>query len=326
MNGELMSQAPESGDFPLEYQINKRLLRKAVDRAVDSYDAHAQVFDEIARRVFERLDLLQDSPARILDLGTGSGRHLADLQARYPKAFLIGADIGLSALHAGAIGGWRLWPRKWRTQPGRVCMDAGHSWPFADASFELVVSNMLLPWLDNAAGFASELHRVLAPGGTFFISTAGPDTLVELRNAWDAIDRATHVNALLDMHDLGDVLNRAGLADPVLDTERIDVQYKDVGVLLAELRATGCTCVLHGRRRGLTSPRVQTALASHYAQPQLRKAQPQQHELHSAANDVISATLELVVAHGWKQTGSAEPRNPGEQVVQFQPKTWRSRR
>ena len=111
---------------------------------------------------------------------------------------------------------------------------------------------------------------------------------------------------------------RAGLADPVMDTERIEVHYKDVESLLTELEATGCTCVLRGRRRGLMARQVRQRIAANYPRSKGPKAD-------GSDDNSICASLELVVAHGWKQVNPPMSSNdPREQVVRFQAKSWQS--
>ena len=314
-----LKSADISNTVPDQYRIDKRLLRRAMDRSIDSYEQHAQVYDEIANRLTERLDLLNLTPKRILDLGTGNGKHLNTLRARYPKAVVVGADISTAALLGSGRTGWRAWWRRYlQPQTALVGMDAGQPWPFANETFDLVISNMALPWVSETDQLATELARVLATGGAFFISSAGPDTLIELRQAWQRVDADVHVNAFLDMHDVGDMFARAGLADPVMDTERIEVHYKDVESLLTELEATGCTCVLRGRRRGLMTRQVRQRIAANYPRSKGPKAD-------GSDDNSICASLELVVAHGWKQVNPPMSSNdPREQVVRFHAKSWQS--
>ena len=93
---------------------------------------------------------------------------------------------------------------------------------------------------------------MLRPGGLLTFTTFGPDTLVELRRAWAAADGHAHVNRFIDMHDLGDALVRAGLAEPVLDVERYTLTYAEVRDLMRDLKAIGAHNANAGRPRGLT--------------------------------------------------------------------------
>ena len=143
-----------------------------------------------------------------------------------------------------------------------LCADATRL-PLADASVDLVFSNLLLPWCDPDALFA-ELRRVLAPRGLLTLTGLGPDTLKELRAAWAAVDGHVRVAEFIDMHDLGDALVRAGFAAPVLDVERYTLRYTDVRGLAADLKATGARNGAAGRLKGLTSPRKFAAMQSAY--------------------------------------------------------------
>ena len=245
------------------------------------------ILDAVAMRLFERLDLLKATPAKVLDIGTGDARHLGQLRQRFKKATVVGADLSHQRLKS-ALSRRRFWQKR----APLICLDADHPLPFAKNTFDLVVSNMMLPWLAQADKLAAEINRILVQDGAYFISTAGPDTLMELRQAWTAIDEYQHINMFLDMHDVGDLMVGAGMADPVMDTERITVTYSSLDKLLDELTGLGFLNVLDGRRRSLTAKSVRQ---------QLSEAYPVNEE------GGIDATLELVTAHGWSGTPKPPP-------------------
>jgi len=279
---------------PHDFKLDNQLLAKAMRRV--AVPESQEILDAIAARLFERLSLLKLSPATILDLGTGDARHLAQLQQLFKGAAVVGADLSLSRLRQ-ASGKRRFWQKK----PLLACFDASAPLPIPDNSIDLVVSNMMLPWLDDARPLVAEINRVLVKDGAYFISTAGPDTLIELRRAWAAVDDSEHINLFLDMHDVGDLMVSSGMADPVMDTERITVTYSSVDALLNELAGLGFVNVLHGRRQGLTAASVRRRLAANYP-------------LNEAGG--IDATLELVTAHGWSGPLNRKTKNgaapPGE--------------
>jgi malonyl-CoA O-methyltransferase len=183
-----------------------------------------------------------------------------------------------------------------------ACADAERL-PLAAGSAQLVFSNLLLQWCDPAAVFA-ETARVLETGGLFLFSTYGPDTLKELRAAFAAVDDAPHVNAFVDMHDLGDALVAAGFADPVMEMEALTVEYADVESIARDLRRGGGQTVLAGRRPGLGGRERWKRMAERY-------------EAHRRAG-ALPATFEVVYGHAWK----AAPRKAadGRAIVDFHPR------
>ena len=153
---------------------------------------------------------------------------------------------------------------RWLRRFERVRADA-YSLPFRDGSFDLVFSSLMLQWCDDLDAVFAEIARVLKPGGVLLFSTFGPGTLAELRDAWAASGApGNHVNHFFDPHALGSALMHAGLAEPVLDVDRIVVGYPDVLTLMRELKAIGAHNVTRGRARGLTGRTRLAAMTAAY--------------------------------------------------------------
>jgi malonyl-CoA O-methyltransferase len=157
--------------------------------------------------------------------------------------------------------------------------------PLADASVDLVFSNLMLQWCDDLDAAFAEIARVLRPRGLFTFTTLGPDTLVELRDAWRAADAGEHVIPFTDMHDIGDGLVRAGLAEPVLDVERMTLAYPDALALMRDLKAIGAHNANAGRARGLTGRRRLAAMQAAYERRR--------------RDGVLPATYEVVFGQAW---------------------------
>lgn len=117
--------------------------------------------------------------------------------------------------------------------------------------FSVVVLGLQAAWLPVEVLVAGA-RRALRAGGVLVFASLGPDTLVEVREAWARVDGGGHVHGFLDMHLVGDALLRGGFEKPIVDVERVRVEYARAEVLVADLRAEGFTNVLRGRRRGLT--------------------------------------------------------------------------
>jgi malonyl-CoA O-methyltransferase len=215
---------------------------RGFDRASSTFDTADFVHREARARLFERLALVKFSPVVVVDLGAATGRGSAELASAFPDARVVCVDRSASMLaHARERCGERV---------ACVVGDAERL-PFADSSVDLLFANLVLPWCAPDSVFA-EAARVLREGGVFSFSTFGPDTLAEVRMAWASIDDSIHVHGFADMHDLGDLVARAGLSDPVMDVDALEVSYRDVHALAADLRRCGASNVAVGRRTTLT--------------------------------------------------------------------------
>jgi malonyl-CoA O-methyltransferase len=219
--------------------IDGRAARRRFERSAGTYPKFARLESEVFARMLERLDYIRLDPARVLDAGSGPPRR--ELRRRYPRAMAIALDFSLPMLVPRGLFRWATGERQ-----VSVCADMQYL-PFADASVDLVWSNMALHWLSDPLPALREFRRVLAPNGLLMFSTLGPDSLKELRAA--AGERRVH--AFIDMHDVGDMLLAAGLAAPVMDMELVTLEYPDAGTLLDDLRGSGQTSARTDRPRGL---------------------------------------------------------------------------
>ena len=282
--------------------IDKRLMRRAFERAAPSYDAAALLQRTVGQRLLERLDLVKLAPALILDAGSGTGVGSRALARRYPAARVIGLDIAPAMLQVARQGDpW--WRRHVPFLPGSApCYVGGdlEHLPLPTSSVQLLCSNLALQWCNDLPAAFAEFQRVLAPGGLLMFTTFGPDTLRELRQAFAGLDGHTHVNRFSDMHDIGDQLSYAGFSAPVMDMEFLTLTYPDLNGLLRELKALGAHNVTRGRGHGLMGRHKWRAMLNNYER--LR------HEGR------LPATYEVIYGHAWVNEKQAK-RTDGRQVI-----------
>jgi malonyl-CoA O-methyltransferase len=231
--------------------------RTSFDRAAVNYDAHAVLQHEVGQRLLDRLEYLRREPARILDLGCGTGIASHALKTRYPGAMVAGVDWSRGMLR-------RFSDRPFEDErPLPVCGDM-QALPLAPRSFDIVFSNLAMQWSPDPRVTFAEVRRILRPGGMFLFTTFGPDTLCELRAAWARVDASPHVNEFTDMHNIGDMMGAAGFMEPVMDMQMLTLEYRDVMSLMRELKAIGAHNVAASRCSGLTGKgRLQQMLAAY---------------------------------------------------------------
>lgn len=283
--------------------IDKRQMRSAFNRAALHYDGAARLQRDIAAQLLERLEIIRVQPQSILDIGCGTGYLGAALARRYRAARVLGVDIAEAMARQAQVASGGITRRMQAAlglrAPCRFLCGDAEALPLASASVDMVLSNLTLQWCDARRVFA-EVLRVLRPGGLFMFSTFGPDTLQELRAAWQAVDGDVHVHPFADMHDIGDWMLADGFADPVLDVERLRLDYRDVSALLRELKQLGAHNVATSRRRALTGrERFE----------RFRAAYPVD------ADGGVAATYEVVFGHAWAPAAARLAQSPGMAAV-----------
>jgi malonyl-CoA O-methyltransferase len=225
-----------------ENDRDARHLRRVLGRGVAS--PTSAIVREVGAELLDRLAPVRIRPRRVLDLGCGSGALAQELARRYRDADVMAVDFVPRLL--APMARRRLFGRR----PHPVAADVRRL-PVADASVDLMVSNLVLPWIDDLPALFREWRRVLRPDGVLMFSSLGPDTLAELRTAWAEVDAYPHVREFADMHDVGDAMLGAGLRDPVMDVDRMHRDYRDLRELLTALRAAGSANTHPQRARGL---------------------------------------------------------------------------
>lgn len=270
--------------------FSKQNIQAHFNHAAVSYDEAAVLQRQVAEHLRERLELTTVEPNIILDMGAGTGILTKKIIQEYPKATIIAMDMSEQMLQRATFNLREKSILQKIKQPFRpkkktlICADANQI-PLADNSVDLLVSNLMLQWCDDLDAVLAEFKRVLKPDALLMVTSFGPDTLKELRQAWAEIDDDEHVNTFIDMHDFGDALIRNGFGQPVMDVENFTLTYqKPIGVL-KDLKAIGATSASKGRRAGLTGKQRFTAMLDAYEKQ--RK------------NGLIPATFEVIHGHAW---------------------------
>jgi SAM-dependent methyltransferase len=276
--------------------FDRQLLRARRARAA-GLGPSTFLVERVAQDLADRLATVLRRFERAVDLGTPTDAARRALAASGKVGTVIAADALAPA----------------RSKPGSTAGDRAlavvadeEALPFRYASLDLVVSALALQFVNDLPGTLIQIRRALQPDGLLLAALAGGDTLAELRQAFAEAEAeiengvSPRVAPFADVRELGALLQRAGFALPVTDSERITVRYATPLALMHDLRRMGATNPLRERsRRPLkraTLARMMQVYAGRFSDPDGR----------------IRATIEVVWLSGWAPHASQQqPLAPG---------------
>lgn len=266
--------------------IDRSRVRNSFHRHATEYDTFACVQKRVVARFGEELCGAGLTPARIIDIGAGTGKLLRLLVERFPGAQVTGMDMAYGMTLAARHN----LPGEGR---GRLVTGDAEAVPFADGSFDLVVSTSTFQWLEQLDTAFGEAYRVLEPGGSFRFALFGERTLHELRSSYRQACRAAgrgeenRTRRFVSASDVEAALAGAGFDGCHAHAELELESYPDVPALLRAIRGIGAGNPAPVSCRGLAERRVMLEMMEIYRRVY-------------AAGDLIPATYEVIYGAGEK--------------------------
>jgi SAM-dependent methyltransferase len=275
--------------------FDRALHRRRLDRAAAGYGAADFLKARAAEDAVLRLESIVRSFPVAVDLGARKGsfaRALAESPVASERiGTLIEADLS-GAMLAGRGG-------------PRVQADEERL-PFAPEGLDLVVSTLALHWTNDLPGALIQIRQALRPDGLFIGALLGGATLTELRQSLlqaeaELTDGAgMRVSPFADLQDAAALLQRAGFALPVADSDRVTVRYANPLKLIGDLRAMGETNVLADPGRRPLSRAVLGRAAEIYQ------------DRFAEADGRTPATFDIITLTGWApHPDQQQPLRPG---------------
>lgn len=271
--------------------FNRRVVRLHRDRAAPVLDDHGFLLDEVGERLADRL---------------------TDVKRRFPFALDLGCHTGGMGRLLGRRGGIEtlvqcdLSPEMARRAGGLSLAADEEALPFAESSFDLVLSCLSLHWVNDLPGALVQIRRALKPDGLFLAAMLGGETCRELRTALAEAEAACEgglsprVSPFVDVRDAGALLQRAGFALPVVDCDTITVSYADPLKLMRDLRLMGEGNALIERRKGFTRRATMMDAAARYR------------EMFGDERGRVTATFQAITMTAWAPHPSQpKPLAPG---------------
>jgi SAM-dependent methyltransferase len=276
--------------------FDRKLIRSRRDRAVRASPVLPDfLLARVADDFVDRLSIVRREFPCAVSLGAYHGLVAERLRSLSTIGEIIDveASTGCLALSAGP----------------RVGADE-EALPFAAQSLDLVVSGLALHLVNDLPGTLIQINRALKPDGLLLAALLGGETLKELREAWLIAEdellggASPRVAPFADVRELGGLLQRAGFALPVADSDSVCVTYASPIALMQDIKAMGASNMLTERRR---TPVTRGLL--------FRAAQIYQQRF-GLPGGRVPATFEIVTLTGWApHEGQPKPLRPGSSTV-----------
>lgn len=283
--------------------FDRPLLRVRRDRMAARFDAHDFLFREIAARLADRLADVRRTFDMGLDLSARSGLLAEEIAQAAPDHVRALVQAEMSPCLAARA--------RMRTGLPTVAGDE-EALPFAQASFDLVMTGGALHLVNDVPGTLAQIRHVLKPDGLFLGAMLGGRTLSELRQAWLEAEAeieggaSPRVAPFADLQDAAGLLQRAGFALPVADIDTITVTYENPMTLMADLRGMGEANVRTDRRRNPTRRATALAAAERYM------------ARHAGPDGRAPATFQILFMTGWAPAESQpRPLRPGSATARL---------
>jgi len=277
--------------------FDRRLVRRHRERAAARLEHHDFLFREVAERLVDRLLDTKHRFPLALDLGCRGGELARLALGRSGIERLVEIDLTLGLL---------------RRAKGLAVVADEEALPFADASFDLILSNLALHWVNDLPGALIQARRALKPDGLFLAALLGGETLRELRAALLEAEveveggAGPRVSPFADVRDGGALLQRTGFALPVVDRDTIAVTYPTALALMRDLRGMGETNAVAALRRGFSRRTTLLRAAALYE------------ERFAGSDGRIPATFEVIYLTAWAPHGSQQkPLRPGSAAARL---------
>ena len=208
--------------------FDRKRRQLARDRAARSDAGHDFLHRHMAEELIERLQWVKRDFREALVMGSAADMLIAHLETAGLAVTYADSSAAMAARHDGV-----------QCDEDRL--------PFAERSFDLVLTNGVLDSVNDLPGALVQMRRILRGDGLLLGAFVGAGSLPRLKAAMAAADAdrsAAHIHPQIDVRAAGDLLARAGFAMPVADGERLTVRYGSLPPLVRDLRGMGASNVL----------------------------------------------------------------------------------
>lgn len=265
--------------------FDKKQTRRNRTRAMLNDEKADFLLRWTANELQDRLDLIRKKFDRILQIGGATPKIYDHALVMDDVMDVVMDDIAIP--HSSLLG------------------DAEYL-PFCPNAFDLIISSFSLHHLNDLPGALIQINQSLKPDGLLIGAFLGGDTLKEFKECIQTAELeitgglAPRTHPMIDIKQMGALMQRAGYALPVIDSEILTVEYQDIYALMRDLRNMGENNALNQRHQKFTSRNIFARADAIYT------------DRFTNGNGRIDATFEIIFISGWKPHESQQkPLKPG---------------
>ncbi len=255
------------------------------NRAAKNFKNFSFLKELFVNRLIERISEINREFLEILDLGCHDGH--------FAKSLILNEKLNLETKLVQADYSSKF--LKEAKKYGKTILLKNENLPFKKTSFDMICSSLFLHWINDLPGMLKQINMLLKPGGVFLAAVPGGNTLIELRNS--IIEAETKMfggtsqrfSPMLEIKDLGRLLQRAGFDLPVVDAEQIKVDYKDIFSLMRDIKGMGEQNAMFIRPKNLTTKKL------------FNKSNEIYYKYFFSKEKNIIASIEIIFLIGWKK-------------------------
>ena len=277
--------------------FSKKKNQISRNRASTKYKKYDYLFNEVNKRLFDRLKFIKRKFVNTLEVGSKTGNTIGLFNKKKDIKKIFISDISKEML---------LIAKKKKINKQKIFLSLDEeNLPFKNNQFNLVFSNLYLHWSNDLFKVLNEIYRTLKPDGLFLCSIFGSETLNELKyslcSAEDKISKSVspRVSPFLRLQDAGTLLQKVGFQLPVIDRDSIKIFYHDIFSLMKDLKGMGESNSLINRKKSFTTKKLFDVANEIYKKK-------------FSENKKIYATFEILYFIGWsKHSSQQKPELPG---------------
>ncbi|PPC88548.1 MAG: SAM-dependent methyltransferase [Hyphomicrobium sp.] len=277
--------------------FDRALLQSRRNRVAEHAHRHDFLLKRVSEDVCERLSIIRRDFAYAGNVGAHHGLVSRHLRTTGKIKHIVDTDSADRVL---------------ARSDGPIVRADEEALPFAAESLDLIVSGLSLHLVNDLPGSLVQIRRALKPDGLFLGALLGGETLKELREAWLIAEdevmggASPRVAPFADVKDLGGLLQRAGFALPVADSDVVTVRYATALDLMRDIKGMGASNMLTARRRVPVTRRLLLRAADVYS------------ERFSEADGRVPATFEIITLTAWApHDNQQKPLAPGSATMRL---------